>query len=213
MKVLFLRPEGSEVPRINGVEVINLPLFKIRCIEYYLPESFDGIGFASVNAVKCFKDFDKIKGKKIYAVGSSTAKLLSDLGFNPIVPEEYTVNNMVDKMIKDGIKNILVVRSKEGISDLLGVTQIADYELELIKHNLDTVIKILENCEIDYVIVTSSSIGSLIKDHLKPCVKVISIGPITSKGLKGVNNLYEAKQHDMEGILKLLSSLMRDYNG
>mgnify|MGYP001772492131 CR=1 FL=1 len=207
MRVLFLRPEGSFVPKIS--DFIHIEIVKPVCIPYSADfNNVDAIGFTSVNAVECFKDFDRIKGKKIFSVGPITAEALKKKGFEKVnMPEEYTVNNLI-KIIKENARNPILVRSLMAIDNSLGINQIADYKLEVNQDKLNEAKRIIENCEADIIVLTSSFIASLVKDSIKDCAKIISIGPSTTKMLKDKKIIiYEAKEHDMKGILNLLKKL------
>lgn len=207
MKVLFLRPEGSFVPKRPNF--LHIEIVKPFCIPYSFDFSnVDAVGFTSVNAVECFKDFDKIQEKKIFSVGITTAETLKKKGFNAInIPEEYTVKNLV-KIIKEKTKNPVLIRSLVAIDNTLNIKQVADYTLEVNRDKLLEAKKIIENCEVDFIVLTSSFISNLVKDFIKDCEKIISIGPSTTKTLKNKKIIiYEAKEHDMRGILNLLKEL------
>ncbi|MBP1357676.1 MAG: uroporphyrinogen-III synthase [Sulfolobus sp.] len=206
MKVLFLRPEGAYVP--PHPNFIHIEIVRPVCLPYIIDiNNVDALGFTSVNAVECFKDFDKIFNKKLFSVGNSTAEALKKKGFNSIiVPEEYTVKNLVE-MIRQKAKNPALIRSQIAIDNRLDITQIADYTLVVNKEKLSLAIKLIENCEVGFVVLTSSFIASLVKDFIKDCEVIISIGPSTSNTLKGKKIIYEAKEHDMKGILNLLKDL------
>lgn len=211
MKVLFLRPEGSFVP--NNPNFIHVEIVKPVCIPYSIDLSnVDALGFTSINAVECFKDFNKIQGKKIFSVGIATSEALKKKGFDTInIPEEYTVSSLV-RMIKERSKNPVLIRSLIAIDNSLNIIQVADYKLEVKQDKLDEAKRIIENCETDFIVLTSSFIASLVRDFIKDCEKIISIGPSTTKALKGKKIIYEAKEHDMRGILNLLKEL-GVYNG
>ena len=211
MKVLFLRPEGSFVP--NNPNFIHIEIVKPVCIPYSIDLSnADAVGFTSINAVECFKDFNKIQGKKIFSVGITTGEALKKKGFDTInVPEEYTVNSLV-RIIKERSKNPVLIRSSIAIDGSLDIIQVADYKLEVKQDKLNEAKRVIEDCEADFIVLTSSFIASLVKDFIKDCEKIISIGPSTTKVLKGKKIIYEAKEHDMRGILNLLKEL-GVYNG
>ncbi|BCU70384.1 uroporphyrinogen-III synthase [Stygiolobus caldivivus] len=219
MKVLLLRPEGSEIPYNSEIHIVNIPVLSPVCVDHILPINPEAIGFTSVNAVKCFKYFDKIRSNtRIYAVGPSTAKaiekLYRDKGVR--IPDTYTVDSMVKKILEDfkDQANIALVRSKVGYERDKGtypnIVQIVDYDLIINHENLREVKELLSKCEYEFVVVTSSLIAKLVRDYIKECTKVISIGPSTTKALEGVNNIYEAKEHDMDGVFTLLKELLRD---
>lgn len=217
MKVLLLRPEGSEVPQDPEIEIVNIPVLKPVCIPHTLPFMPKTIGFTSVNAVKCFnyaEVFEKVN--EVYAVGPSTANALKDI-FNVkqvIVPETFTVDSMVQKMLRNSKDKTILVRSSVGYKrdkeKYPHITQIVDYDLLINEENLRKTKQLLSDCTFNYVIITSSLIATLVKDSLRECTKVVSIGPSTTRALEGVNNIYEAREHDMNGIFILLKGFLRD---
>ncbi|QIW23054.1 uroporphyrinogen-III synthase [Sulfolobus sp. S-194] len=206
MKVLFLRPEGSNIPYSKNF--IEISILKPECINYSANlHEIDGLGFTSINAVRCFKEFDKIERKTIFAVGPSTLEELTKRNIKKvIIPEEYTVENLV-KLMKQNTKNPLLVRSLIAIDNSLDIKQIADYKLKVDLQKLEEAKELIEKCKVDIIVLTSSYIASLVKDFIKDCEIIVSIGPSTSKAVKGKKNIYEAKEHDMKGILKLLKEL------
>ncbi|BFH73242.1 uroporphyrinogen-III synthase [Sulfurisphaera javensis] len=206
MKVLFLRPEGSFIP--PNKNFIHISLLKPKCLPYQVNlDNIDGIGFTSINAVNCFKDFDKLYDKILFAVGPTTAEAIKNKGLeNVIIPSDFTVENLINLM-KTKVKQPLLVRSLIAIDKSLGIEQIADYTLEINEEKLKEAKELIENCKVNVIVLTSSYIASLVKDFIRDCQIIISIGPSTSKVLVNKKNIYEAKEHDMKGILKLLKEL------
>ena len=214
MRVLLLRPEGSDIPKDPEIEIVNIPILTPVCIDHSLPREFKAVGFTSVNAVKCFKFLDSIRNVKIYAVGPSTAKALIELGFSDVrIPTSYTVDSMVKEMMKEVGEGLVLVRSNIGYERDKGkypIFQIVDYELVVNEERLEEARRLLSNCEFEFVILTSSFIAKLVKDSIRDCTKVISIGPSTTRALEGVNNIYQANEYDLNGAFILLKKLMRD---
>ncbi|AWR97342.1 uroporphyrinogen-III synthase [Acidianus sulfidivorans JP7] len=221
MRILFLRPEGSKVPIIPGHEVINIPLFKPVCIEYDSKkiESYESIAFTSVNAIKCFKDFDKIQNKKILSIGKSTFAELRSKGITSIFPKDYDSINLAYLALHMKIKSLLAIRSKKAsedmkniLSDKMAYDEIYDYDLILNEENVNKAIDIL-NCKVDVVVITSSEIAKTVAKFLKnECYKIVTIGPMTTKSLLQLRNdiqIYQSRKYDIDGIVELISEITR----
>ncbi len=218
MKVLFLRPEGSEVESQEGMNVINIHIFKPQCLEYVLPKGeVEAVAFTSVNGVKCAKELPSFK--TVYAVGPLTAKVVKEkLGLEAEVPETYTIAKLVEKILNDGVKEVLFFRSLlAGEDDLKALYESAkvyvlrNYTLVLDEEGLNEARRIINECGVDYVAITSPSIAKAIAPYLKDCVKVISIGPSTSRELSKYNiKFLEAKTHTVAGILDLIKGMRHE---
>ena len=220
MRVLFLRPEGGEVENVEGVEVVNVSIFRPECLKYKLrSQEVEAIAFTSVNGVKCLNTLPKYR--KAYAVGPSTAKAVRErLKVEPLVPEEYTVKSLVDLIIRDGTKRVTFFRSMLANDDDLDplpryaeVEVVKNYTLVLDPTKVEVAKKFIEDCSVDYVAITSPSIARVIGPYLKECVKVVSIGPSTSRELSKYNvKFLESNIHTIPGILNMIKGL-RDEGG
>lgn len=223
MKILFLRPEGSEIPQIANNEIINIPIFKPECIVYD-PEKIDNyesIVFTSVNSVKCFKDFDKIKYKKIFSIGESTYRVLKSKGIYSEFPEEYDSISLANYILKKNISSVLSIRSKKANNYMRNILtkhnvkydEIYVYDLILDEENLRKAIDLLD-CKVDIVVLTSSEIAKSVAGFLKTeCYKVITIGPITTESLLSFRNdikFYQSKKHDIQGIVDLITEITKE---
>lgn len=223
MRILFLRPEGSQVPQVPNNEVINIPIFKPQCIKYdsKIIDEYEGIVFTSVNAVKCFKDFDKINDKKIFSIGEVTYKALESIGVKSEFPEEYDSISLANLILKKNLTSVLSIRSKKAnkyMKDILTkhkikYEEIYDYDLILDEQNLRKAIDLL-NCKVDIVVLTSSEIAKSVANYLRDeCYKIVTIGPITTSSLleirKGIK-FYQSKQHDIRGIVNLILEIARE---
>ena len=212
MKVLFLRPEGGEVESVEGVEVINVSVFRPECLKYELTRrEVEAIAFTSTNGVRCLDTLPKYR--KVYAVGPSTAKAVRErLKVDPLVPDEYTVKRLVDLILRDRTKQVTFFRSMlADDSDLDPLPRYADvevvknYTLILDNDKLMEAKELIEDCSVDYVAITSPSIARVIVPYLKDCVKVVSIGPSTSRELSKYNvKFLESKIHTVPGILSMI---------
>jgi uroporphyrinogen-III synthase len=214
MRVLFLRPEGAEVPSSwRGMEIVKISIFKPKCLDYELPKNeYSAIAFTSVNGVRCAKKLPKFY--RVYAVGPATAaEVVKLLGVNPLVPRNYEVSELVKEI--SGEDSVLMFRSQ--LADVNDVRMVADkvdvvrnYTLELNGDAVNAVRRILEDCEVDVVAVTSPSIARVVAGFLKPCVLVASIGPTTSKVLSEAGvKFIEAEDHTIEGVLKKIEEVVR----
>ncbi|MCK5312462.1 MAG: uroporphyrinogen-III C-methyltransferase [Desulfobacteraceae bacterium] len=202
--------------RKAGAECIEMPTIKISPPKDNQPlensidniDSFDWVIFTSVNGVKFFFDTLYAKGKdvrilghlKFACIGPVTKEKLKEFGIiSDVLPETYRAESVVqafsDKGIKD--KHILIPRAKEARAILpeelknMGaiVQEVTAYETSLVDKNKDSLIKMLENNDIDIVTFTSSStvqnFAKLIPDDkFDKLIKNITsacIGPITEK--------------------------------
>ncbi|MEM1626171.1 MAG: uroporphyrinogen-III synthase [Sulfolobaceae archaeon] len=221
MRVLFLRPQGSQIPSITGIDIINIEIFRPECIKYEKPRysEFEAIGFTSINAIKCFNDYEEIKNKLIFTVGSSTADYLKKyVKVNNIkYPVEYTTKDLANLILNSGVNSIIVFRSKNAnnimreILKNIKYLEIHNYELILDDSKLKEAKDLLQNCKIDIVVLTSSEIANAVKEFLRgDCYLIVSIGPITSKVLSKLGIKFEeAKVHNIGGILEVISKYMK----
>jgi uroporphyrinogen-III synthase len=211
MRVLFLRPKDAEIPEIKDKEVINISIYKSICLKYNKPDydNYEGILFTSINAYKCFNEKHEILGKKIFAVGPSTAKYIGD---NVIYPEKFTTEELGKLVLKSGVRNIIGFRSKRANSTLINILkeinylEIYNYDLILDEKEFLRAKEFLENCKVDYVVLTSSEIARAVLPFLRKCYKIISIGPRTSQVLKQRNDLVyvEARTHNIKGVIDII---------
>ncbi|ARM75986.1 uroporphyrinogen-III synthase [Acidianus manzaensis] len=221
MKILFLRPEGSKIPIIPNHEVINIPLFKPVCIEYDNKkiQEYQSIAFTSINAVKCFNDFDKIQNKKVFSIGESTFNELKSKGIISEFPDNYDSINLAYLILHEKVKSVVAIRSKKASRDMSNILskeinydEIYDYDLVLDKENIIKAIELL-NCKVDIVVLSSSEIAKTVADYLKnDCYKIISIGPMTTKTLSQIRSdihVYQSRKYDIDGIVELINEIAR----
>ncbi|BBD72510.1 hypothetical protein HS1genome_0899 [Sulfodiicoccus acidiphilus] len=217
MKVLWLRPEGREIPSIDGIEAISLPVIELRCLPYSASELsyFEAVAFTSVNAVRCFRDRSLLQGKRIYAVGPATAK---ELGMDSVrVPSEYTTLAMVRTAVSDGVRSLIAFRSSTASDSLVrelagkvNYVEVKNYTVVVLSEGVEAAKRVLASGEVDAVVLTSSTIASLVADSIPNGTAVISIGPETSKVLtsRGLTFL-EAKEHDVQGLRRVLEEMRK----
>ncbi|MEM3515865.1 MAG: uroporphyrinogen-III synthase [Saccharolobus sp.] len=232
MKVLFLRPESlSEFDPIGyltlipkNLEIINIPLFKIKCLPYTLPDikTYEAVAFTSQNAIICFKHMNMIKSHKIYAIGDETADILRRLyNINPIIPDVFTSIALAKKILMDNINSIISIRSKKASNDMekilkdkIRYDEIHVYDVDVIDENVSKVRYLLENCKIDALALTSSYIAKLVAQYINPeCkMKIFSIGPVTTRAITEIKSgikIIESKTHSIKGIIESILLEMR----
>jgi uroporphyrinogen-III synthase len=89
-RVLVLRPEpGASTTarraRERGLDPIALPLFEVEPVDWQAAEAsgFDGLLITSANAVRhAGEGLHALRGLPVYAVGSATAEIARDAGFD-----------------------------------------------------------------------------------------------------------------------------------
>ena len=202
--------------RKYGAECIEIPTIKINPPKDILPlkksidniNSFDWVIFTSVNGVKFFfdtlyslnKDVRVLGHLKFACIGPVTKKTLKEYGIiSDVLPETYRAESVVEAFsdIRIKGKNILIPRAKKARAVLpqelkkMGaiVKEVTAYETSLVDDDKDTLVKMLENNDIDIVTFTSSStvknfVELLPSDKFKKLIKngtSACIGPITEK--------------------------------
>ncbi len=224
--------------RKYGAECIEIPTIKISAPKDNLLlekniddiDSFDWVIFTSVNGVKFF--FDTLFAKnldvralghlKFACIGPVTKEKLKEFGIiSDVLPETYRAESVVkafsDREIKD--KKILIPRAKEARAILpdqlkeMGayVHEVTAYETSLVDSDKTTIVKMLENNEIDIVTFTSSStvknfVDLLPSDKYRELIKDITtacIGPITDKTAEslGFKPDIVATNYTIEGLV------------
>lgn len=194
-------------------------------------ENFNYVAFTSENGVNIFVDklyemnYDlrKLAKAKIVAIGSATAAKLKERGLiADIIPSKYVGEALVEElapMLKKEDK-ILIPRAKEArdyivteLNKYCAVTEVKLYETVMGEGNKEELLELIEEERVNYITFTSSStVKNLVKilgkenlDKLKD-IKLISIGPITSKTIEeyGLNLYKEAKEYTINGIIDVL---------
>ncbi|MCH1770977.1 MULTISPECIES: uroporphyrinogen-III synthase [Metallosphaera] len=217
MRVLYLRPEGSSLPELPGFSILNVSIFSVKCLEYdnsYLKS--DGVAFTSVNAVRCFKDFDSIRGKSIFSIGPGTAEELRKHGFESTYPERYTSKDLALLILRSGVREVSAFRSLKASDDMRRILvsilyhEVYDYDLILDQEKLNQVKELLTTCSVDVVVLTSSLIAKSVANFIRDCHKVVTIGPMTSTSLKTLRpdlSFTESDESTIDGTVKVLKSL------
>lgn len=183
--------------------------------------------FTSVNGVRIFfaslfasgADARALSGIRIVTVGRSTADALRQYGIcADLIPKKYSGDDLVELMKDQATAKdcILIPRAEQGspqlvqaLERLCPVTEIPVYRTIQDKSGKDQLIQRLRDQDIDYITFTSSSTVQNLMDmigeekKLLERVKLISIGPITSKTLEegGLPVYKQAEQATIEGLI------------
>ena len=224
-KISDLGGNPIEIPtiKINKIENNTELENEIKNISHYTY-----LVLTSKNAVQIFfnkldemnLDSRALANLKICAVGSATAKEIKNNGINPdIVPEKFLAEYLFEelKSVLKSTDKVLIPRAKNArdflvnkISKICSVKEVHIYQTVLNNINKDEILKELNSLEEKYITFTSSStvtnfvdiIGMDNIDKLNK-LKVISIGPITTKTAKdiGINVYREANISTIDGMV------------
>ena len=114
--------DTSSSPLIaNEEEMIkNIPLFKIRPINYLLPEGiFTDVIFQSTASVKNFKNFEICNKKNIYTMGQSTKFILSSYGIESSCPTPPGSDELISLLGKNlSGRRFLIVKGVDGLNKI-----------------------------------------------------------------------------------------------
>ena len=224
-KISDLGGNPIEIPtiKINKIENNTELENEIKNISHYTY-----LVLTSKNAVEIFfnkldemnLDSRALANLKICAVGSATAKEIKNNGINPdIVPEKFLAEYLFEelKSVLKSTDKVLIPRAKNArdflvnkISKICSVKEVHIYQTVLNNINKEEILKELNSLEEKYITFTSSStvtnfvdiIGMDNIDKLNK-LKVISIGPITTKTAKdiGINVYREANISTIDGMV------------
>ncbi len=224
-----------------GAECLECPTIRVVPPRDWAPldeaidrlDTYDWLVLTSVNGVNFFFDRLYERGKDVRAMGNlrtatigpATAKRLRDFGLkSDIVPETYRAESIIEAFQNESMegKRVLLPRAKEARPILpvevrkMGATvdEIAAYETEQARDNVDVLIKGLEEGSIDILTFTSSSTVRNFKALLPPerfeslikGVMVASIGPITADTARelGFKVHIEAKEYTIPGLCQAI---------
>ncbi len=192
---------------------------------------YNYIIFTSQNGVRLFfrrlfflgLDMRQLANTTIVAIGKATAREIEKYHLHvDIVPKEYVAEGIF-KELKDRLRpedKILIPRAKNSrdflvkhLSNLCFVKELKIYETLLGEgvESKEEIKGLLRNKGIDYITFTSSStVKNLVKilgdTKVLQDVKLVSIGPITSKTIAdfGLKVYKQAKNYDIGGLVEVL---------
>ncbi|MTI67875.1 MAG: uroporphyrinogen-III C-methyltransferase [Firmicutes bacterium] len=227
-KINNLGGNAIEFPTIEIDEIIpNEKLAKsIKNLNEY-----SYIIFTSINGVNIFFDrlyklgFDcrKLGDLKVVSIGPSTAEALKAKGIKAdIIPKKY-VGEHIFKTLKKVLKpkdKVLIPRSLnarsylvDNLSNICSVDEIKIYKTVTPKVDKKNLLEYLDKELIDYITFTSSStidnfvniLGTKNLEKIKS-VKLVSIGPITSKRIKsyGLKVYKQASEYTIDGLISCI---------
>ena len=113
---------GSNInPRKDQKSSIkNIPLFQIKGSEYLLKtKNYTNIIFQSIPSVKFFNDYEFLKNKNVYSMGTSTQNYLSQKGIIATCPDVPGSTELI-KILAKNKKNekYLIVKGEDGLNDV-----------------------------------------------------------------------------------------------
>ncbi len=224
-----------------GAACLECPTIKVVPPEDWSPldaaidnlDTYDWLVLTSVNGVNFFFDRLYEKGKDVRALGNvrtatigpATAKRLRDFGLkSDIIPETYQAESIVEAFKQESMngKRVLLPRAKEARPVLpvelrkmgAAVDEIAAYQTEEARENVEVLIKRLEEGSIDLLTFTSSSTVRNFKALLPPerfgslieGVTVATIGPITADtaGELGFKVDIMARDYTIDGLCEAI---------
>ncbi|MDI6827125.1 MAG: uroporphyrinogen-III synthase, partial [Armatimonadota bacterium] len=229
----------SDLLRRYGADPIEFPLIKISPPRDFGEldaalnriENYDWIIFTSANGFKAIMDrlmvlghdVRWLKGPKIAAIGTATAKAIQTLGIRvDFVPSQF-VAEAIEREFPEEVngKRILIPRAEEArevLPEKLAergavVDVVTAYRTEIDEAGeTDKIREMVCTGEIDIITFTSSStvrnfvklIGTAIPDS----ITIACIGPITAQTASemGFNPSIVADEHTIEGLVKALIS-------
>ncbi|HWQ91370.1 MAG TPA: uroporphyrinogen-III C-methyltransferase [Clostridia bacterium] len=225
---------GAEVVEIPTIK-LEPPSDRQQIVDVLLElNSYDWLVFTSPNGVtsffdyffRSFHDMRDLGGARIAAVGPATAKKLKELHLQvDLMPDEALASSIAEAFAEfESIENLKICLLRAEVAnhelpaalEALGaiVDDIACYKTVPELDDLTGTAAQLLETGADWISFTSAStvehfharfnLSELVKKH--PQLKLISIGPETSKALValGVTPNAEARQHTIEGLVKTL---------
>jgi uroporphyrinogen III methyltransferase/synthase len=225
---------GAEVLEIPTIK-LEAPSQREDLVDAMLElNSYDWLVFTSPNGVatffeyffRRFHDMRDIGGARIAAVGPATANKLKELHLQvDLMPDEALASNIGEAFREfESVENlkICLLRAEVANSDLpkaleaMGaiVDDVACYKTTPESEDLTGAAGKLLETGADWITFTSSSTVEHFHDRFDlpalvkrfPKLKLVSIGPETSKALKALelSPQVEAKEHTTEGLVKAL---------
>lgn len=224
----FLRAAGAEVIEAPTIELgpvddcsrIDDALRQLDRYQWLVLTSANGADamFARLAAVGL--DQRRLSRVKIAAIGSVTAKRLTDCGIRPdLVPPEATGESMAQSLIEQGIagKRILLLVADIARPQLPAALQAAGAECDTLTAYRTrcpaalsaSFLEKLDRGQMDWITLTSPSSFTNLLTLLGPArcerlrsVKLASIGPVTSRAIRdaGYHPAAEAEPHDVAGL-------------
>ncbi|MEX0608590.1 MAG: uroporphyrinogen-III synthase [Balneolaceae bacterium] len=214
-KVLFttdLSAGQQEVLKSTDYSFESLPFitFEYVASEEWKPKmkvNPDTWVFTSKRAVKAIKAvIDSLeKPEFIFAVGDKTARKLEKLSLSPIIPAEFNLESLAERMNNFKLKNVIHFcgNLKSGnLSELLKDKSIDVTSIEVYRTNLNPQ-KVEESKYDSFVFMSPSAVESFSqKNTLHENSTVFCIGPSTAKALEkaGLTTFITAEESTVDSL-------------
>ncbi len=237
MKVFIsaeLNPEQKRRLSERKIEVVAFPLIRTVPLPFNAEEvlefSPEYLLFSSKNGVRHF--FSRISPKSfvnssVIAVGSSTAEVLKDYGFNPVVPKTFSAEGVVELLESYQVrgKRFLIVRPEKArrkVSEYLKgrgaeVKEVIVYRTEPDFEKRERLKEVVDRKPEVYAFTSPSNFNAFIAligeealEYLK-AAKVIPIGHVTQKALekREVSIRELPSRYTIDGVLDVILEGLR----
>ncbi|OMH41166.1 uroporphyrinogen-III synthase [Desulfurobacterium indicum] len=219
-QITILNKQGITPVTIPLIKTVSLP-FPAEIVEIFRP---DFIVFSSKNGVKHFFSrisVDHIQNTKVIAVGKSTAKLLKDRGIEPLIPESFSGEGLIELIKKNKLKGKFLLIKPKKARNLLPeflkkegniVQEVIAYETVT---NTEAADEMAREVAKGFEIATFTS-PSTFKSFLKLSgekgkqllrkTKIIPIGHVTAEAIQktGFKVWKLPQEYTLNGIIKLI---------
>ena len=215
-----------EIEKLGG-RAIPLPILKMKIINSSkiknLKEKFNYLIFTSKRGVIALKEIfslkeicEFLKDKKIISIGPETKKEIENLGFETIIPKEYTQEGIL-KIFENFKRGKVLILRTEGREFLIEKLKEMKFYVKEIKiynmieeddEKINIFLPLLKNVT-DFIFTSSKIFENFLKRGLYKFLKdkrIIAIGKITAEYIK--NKGYKVdlipEKFTQEGILEIL---------
>lgn len=212
-----------KIKRLENNKPLEEAILNLKEYSYIIFTSINGVDIFFEKLFSLGKDSRALALAKLVVIGRATGEALERYGLRPdIMPKRFVSEDIVEAL-KDTISSndkILLPRAKEAreylaeeLSKLCSVTEISTYETVIDNSEKEKLQELMRERSIDYITFTSSStvenfIALLGRENVKLLhgIKLVSIGPITSKTLRSYNlDIYkEAEEYTIDGVVKCI---------
>jgi len=227
--------EQEERLRKAGFSVTAFPLIKTLPLPFEPEEAYrfnpDFVVISSKNGVKHFFSRvspDEFKSSKFIAVGSSTAQKLKELGIDPLIPDNFSGEGVIELLKRLNVekKRFLIVRPKVArklVPEFLSKNGAVVKELPVYETVPDSSRKEELQNEIskglNVLAFTSPSnfkafleLGKELAENTLKGAKIVPIGHVTAKAIenKGFKVFKIPSTYTLDGIVELITGLRRE---
>ena len=212
-----------KIEEITPNEELDREIENLEKYTYLIFTSENGVEISFKRLFELNFDSRKLCNLKVVAIGPATFNAIRKHGIIPdIMPERFVGEAVVEELKKTLTKEdkILMPRASaardylfEELSKICEVVECKTYRTVKGEGDREEILELLEKDKIDYITFTSSStvknfIEIIGKESLSKLsnVKLISIGPITSKtiGDFGLRVHKEAEEYTIDGVVKAI---------